>query len=200
MTACSSEIVEASEMRKQRRGETRCMPANRKDHCTPLGVTCRRPSLPPTPESMRVDESPLRVLLVEDSALLIQRIAELVGDLPDVVIAATADTEAEALALLAGGNIDVIILDLQLHGGSGFGILRATPPAGLAAAGHRVHELCDRGVSRHRTGARRELFPRQVTGLRTPSGRPAGAVRDAALSRYTTTGACEGNTRMHVVR
>lgn len=73
---------------------------------------------------MRVDVSPLRVLLVEDSALLVQRIAEMVGDLPYVVIAATADTEAEALALLAGGDIDVIILDLQLHGGSGFGVLR----------------------------------------------------------------------------
>jgi DNA-binding NarL/FixJ family response regulator len=79
----------------------------------------------PIPESKLVDVPPLRVLLVEDSALLVQRIAELVGDLPGVVIAATAGSEAEALTLLANGDIDAVILDLQLHAGSGFGILRA---------------------------------------------------------------------------
>lgn len=80
-----------------------------------------RPARDPGP----VAEPPLRVLLVEDSALLVQRIAELVGDLPEVSIVATAGTEAEALAVLDAGSIDVVILDLQLHAGSGFGILRA---------------------------------------------------------------------------
>lgn len=79
----------------------------------------------PAREPRSVDEPPLRVLLVEDSALLVQRIAELVNDLPDVTITATAGSEAEALALLEGGNIDAVILDLQLQTGSGFGILRA---------------------------------------------------------------------------
>lgn len=79
----------------------------------------------PANEPRSVDEPPLRVLLVEDSSLLVQRIAELVSDLPDVVIAATAGSEPEALALLARGNIDAVILDLQLQDGSGFGILRA---------------------------------------------------------------------------
>jgi DNA-binding NarL/FixJ family response regulator len=65
------------------------------------------------------------VLLVEDSALLVQRISELVGDLPDVQIAGTAATESEALALIESGEFDAVILDLQLHVGSGFGILRA---------------------------------------------------------------------------
>lgn len=64
------------------------------------------------------------MLLVEDSALLVQRIAELVGELPDVQIAATAATESDALSLLESGGFDAVILDLQLHVGSGFGILR----------------------------------------------------------------------------
>lgn len=85
-----------------------------------LRIVPNRPTRDPKP----VVEPPLRVLLVEDSALLVQRIAELVGDLPDVAIVATAGSEAEALALLAVGNIDAVILDLQLHAGSGFGILR----------------------------------------------------------------------------
>lgn len=83
------------------------------------------PSRPTRDTSQSLDEPPLRVLLVEDSALLVQRIAELVSDLPDVVIAGIAGSEAEALALLEGGNIDAVILDLQLQAGSGFGILRA---------------------------------------------------------------------------
>ena len=67
----------------------------------------------------------LRVLLVEDSPLLVQRITELVADLPGIRIAGTAASEAEALSRLETGDIDAVILDLQLHTGSGFGILRA---------------------------------------------------------------------------
>lgn len=67
----------------------------------------------------------LRVLLVEDSPLLVQRISELVAELPGVQITGTAASEAEALKWLEKDDIDAVILDLQLHTGSGFGILRA---------------------------------------------------------------------------
>jgi len=67
----------------------------------------------------------LRVLLVEDSPLLVQRITELVAELPGIRIAGTAASEAEALTRLETDDIDAVILDLQLHTGSGFGILRA---------------------------------------------------------------------------
>jgi two-component system OmpR family response regulator len=70
-------------------------------------------------------QQPLRVLLVEDSPLLVQRISELVVDLPNVRLVGTAGTEAEAMHLLEGDDVDVVILDLQLHAGSGFGVLRA---------------------------------------------------------------------------
>lgn len=69
-------------------------------------------------------EAALRVLLVEDSPLLVQRIVELVGDLPHVRLAGTVASESEALARVDRGDIDVVILDLQLHTGSGFGVLR----------------------------------------------------------------------------
>ncbi|HWJ05936.1 MAG TPA: response regulator [Steroidobacteraceae bacterium] len=79
-----------------------------------------------SPKGQRVArEGALRVLLVEDSELLVQRITELVDDLADIEIVGTAGTEAEALARLEAGDIDAVILDLQLHSGSGFGILRA---------------------------------------------------------------------------
>jgi DNA-binding NarL/FixJ family response regulator len=70
-------------------------------------------------------ERPLRVLLVEDSPLLVQRISELFADLPNIRLAGTAASEAEALAQLDTIEVDAVILDLQLHTGSGFGILRA---------------------------------------------------------------------------
>lgn len=76
---------------------------------------------------------PLRVVLVEDSALLVQRISELVEDLPNVRLVGTAGTEAEALRLLEGDGVDVVILDLQLHAGSGFGVLRALQRRSRAA-------------------------------------------------------------------
>ena len=67
----------------------------------------------------------LRVLLVEDSPLLVQRIGELVESVPRVRLAGIAGSETDALARLEAGDIDAVILDLQLHTGSGFGILRA---------------------------------------------------------------------------
>ncbi|HET7202355.1 MAG TPA: response regulator [Steroidobacteraceae bacterium] len=67
----------------------------------------------------------LRVLLVEDSPLLIQRISELIGDLASVELVATATSEPDAVARLEADDIDAVILDLQLNTGSGFGVLRA---------------------------------------------------------------------------
>jgi two-component system, OmpR family, response regulator len=71
------------------------------------------------------DSSALRVLLVEDSSLLAARLAELINRLPNVDLIDTVDNEAEAVSRLAAGRPDVLILDLHLRGGSGFGVLRA---------------------------------------------------------------------------
>jgi DNA-binding NarL/FixJ family response regulator len=69
--------------------------------------------------------SALRVLLVEDSVLLCDRISEVVHSLPGVQLAASVSSEAEAVEALEIGDIDVVILDLQLKRGTGFGVLRA---------------------------------------------------------------------------
>jgi DNA-binding NarL/FixJ family response regulator len=67
----------------------------------------------------------LRVLLVEDSALLSARLTELLRRLPDVDLVGTADTEAQALDNIETKDPDVLILDLHLRTGSGFGVLRS---------------------------------------------------------------------------
>jgi DNA-binding NarL/FixJ family response regulator len=74
--------------------------------------------------------APLRVLLVEDSALLAARLAELIRQLPDVDLIDVVASEADALAREAASAPDVIILDLHLRGGSGFGVLRALRRSG----------------------------------------------------------------------
>ena len=76
----------------------------------------------------------LRVLLVEDSPLLVERISELVSDLPCIDLVGTAGSEAAAVARLQDGDVDAVILDLQLHTGSGFGVLRALSQRELAPA------------------------------------------------------------------
>ena len=71
------------------------------------------------------DTSSVRVLLVEDSGVLARRIAELIHRLPSVDLIGTVDTEADALQQVASSAPDVLILDLHLRDGSGFGVLRS---------------------------------------------------------------------------
>ncbi|MBV8341938.1 MAG: response regulator, partial [Gammaproteobacteria bacterium] len=76
----------------------------------------------------------LRVLLVEDSSLLAERIAELIACLPEVDLVDTVDNELAALSSIRTEAPDVVILDLHLRSGTGFGVLRSMRRAAAAAA------------------------------------------------------------------
>lgn len=67
----------------------------------------------------------LRVLLVEDSSVICGLIAEIVNDVPGVRVAESVGSELEAVEALRRLDVDVVILDLQLRKGTGFGVLRA---------------------------------------------------------------------------
>jgi DNA-binding NarL/FixJ family response regulator len=67
----------------------------------------------------------LRVLLVEDSKVLTERLTEAIRQIPQVELIGTADTEAMAVASAKRDSVDVIILDLHLKQGTGFGVMRA---------------------------------------------------------------------------
>ena len=72
----------------------------------------------------------LRVLLVEDSKVLTERLTEAIRQIPEVELIGTADTEAAALAAVKRDAVDVIILDLRLKTqGTGFGVMRALATA-----------------------------------------------------------------------
>ena len=67
----------------------------------------------------------LRVALVDDSERIRARVAEMVAEIANAEIAFAADTEGDAVRLLAQKEWDVLILDLQLRIGPGLGVLKA---------------------------------------------------------------------------
>jgi DNA-binding NarL/FixJ family response regulator len=67
----------------------------------------------------------LRVMLVEDSKVLTDRISEAIAQIDDVSLVATVDSEAAAVAAVKRETVDVMILDLHLKQGTGFGVMRA---------------------------------------------------------------------------
>lgn len=69
--------------------------------------------------------SDLRVLLVEDSPVICSLIEAVINDVAGVAVAGRVDSESEAIEAIARGDVDVVILDLQLRTGTGFGVLRA---------------------------------------------------------------------------
>jgi DNA-binding NarL/FixJ family response regulator len=69
--------------------------------------------------------SDLQVLLVEDSAVICNLIANIINNVAGVTVAESVGSEADAIEAVNQRNVDVVILDLQLRSGTGFGVLRA---------------------------------------------------------------------------
>lgn len=66
----------------------------------------------------------LNVLLVEDSVLLAERLGELLKTTARVELVGVVADEMSALKRIGEGGIDVVVLDLHLRQGTGFGVLR----------------------------------------------------------------------------
>jgi DNA-binding NarL/FixJ family response regulator len=71
------------------------------------------------------EPAPLRIFLVEDSAILRDRLAEMFSSWEKIEMVGHAETEAGAAEALRAQNWDVLILDLQLLHGTGLGVLRS---------------------------------------------------------------------------
>jgi two-component system, OmpR family, response regulator len=67
----------------------------------------------------------MRVLLVEDSQLLAKHLLEQIAAIPSVHALGVVDTELRAVDAIREQHPDVIILDLLLKQGTGFGVLAA---------------------------------------------------------------------------
>ena len=64
------------------------------------------------------------MLLVEDSRVLAERLTEALAPLAGVELVASVADETSAVGGAAEENVDVIILDLQLRQGTGFGVMK----------------------------------------------------------------------------
>lgn len=86
-------------------------------------------------------------MIVDDSAVARAVLARMIASQPDFEIAATVSSADAALAFLAGRNVDIILLDIEMPGMDGLTAL----PALLAASGGArvliVSSACDEGAS-----------------------------------------------------
>jgi len=92
--------------------------------------------------------APLRVLLVEDSPLIRERLAESLVEPGRIEIVGDADSEAAAIALVQSPQWDALVLDLQLKSGTGLGVLRALKP--IRRANTRVIVLTNYAFPQYR--------------------------------------------------
>lgn len=65
----------------------------------------------------------IRVLVADDHAIVRRGLRELLGETPDVEVAAEAATSAEALECVRRQPLDVVVLDLSLPGRGGLDLL-----------------------------------------------------------------------------
>jgi len=78
----------------------------------------------------------LRVLLIEDSPIIRSRLVEALSEIPNVEVMGQAENESDALVLLRHNKWDVVVLDLQLRGGTGLGVLKGI--GGIRTPGAKV--------------------------------------------------------------
>ena len=76
-------------------------------------------------DEMTSNTASLRVLLVEDSKILADQISDLLNDTPYTSVGVVT-TERDAIAISTADDApDLLILDLHLKQGTGFGVLKA---------------------------------------------------------------------------
>lgn len=75
----------------------------------------------------------IRVAIVDDHPVVRQGIAALLGAHAEIEVVGSADSVEQALALLGGTAVDVLLLDIRLGTDSGLRLLREGPTASMPA-------------------------------------------------------------------
>ena len=75
--------------------------------------------------------APIRILIVDDSAVVRAALSRIIADAPEFEVAAALDGARRAIDWLATGSVDVILLDVQMPGLNGIAAL----PELVAASG-----------------------------------------------------------------
>lgn len=108
----------------------------------------------------RAATSEVRVVLVDDHALVREGLRSVLGHYDDIAIVAEADNPDAAVKAVAEHEPDVVVLDLQLAGVDGTGVISALAERGLTAnvLVLSVHDEADRVRDVLRAGARGYLL------------------------------------------
>lgn len=67
--------------------------------------------------------TPLRVFVIEDSPILLERIAEAIADQPALLLVGTADCEQDALVKIRTLKPEALVVDIKLREGNGLNVL-----------------------------------------------------------------------------
>jgi len=87
---------------------------------------------------------PLRVLVADDEAIARKRLIRLLGALPDVVLAGECADAEQVLSAVRGGQVDVVLLDIQMPELSGLEALQLFPAGGplvIFCTAHAAHAV-----------------------------------------------------------
>jgi DNA-binding NarL/FixJ family response regulator len=91
-----------------------------------------------SPHHVPADSARLRVIIVEDSAIIRARLYESLCEIPNVEVVGQVETEADALALMQRANWDAAVLDLQLKQGTGLGVLKSLRAQGTRPSNTKI--------------------------------------------------------------
>ena len=69
-------------------------------------------------------EEIMNVVLVDDSPLVRERVANIISEIPGVIVIGEAGNSFEAIAVVRKTKPDVVILDIKMPGESGLQVLR----------------------------------------------------------------------------
>jgi len=83
----------------------------------------------------------VKVLIVDDSAILRERIIRTISEIPGVEIVGEAETSQEAIEAIQDRKPDVVLLDIRLRVGNGIDVLHAvkqseSPPVVIVFTGY----------------------------------------------------------------
>lgn len=90
---------------------------------------------------------PIRLLIVDDSAVARAVFARMVGDRAEFEIAATVASADAALAFLAAHQVDIILLDIEMPGQDGLSAMPALIEAGNGARVLIVSSSAEKGAT-----------------------------------------------------